>query len=203
MGCGSPCGKPLKYCKHRCQEACHPSRDCEIDTPCEAEIRVYCKCGMRFVNTICKSIPERDPIECNSECWKKNREKQLALAFGSGSQNLTGDQIKLEYYPEEVLEFARENPKFVAKCEKLLQDVVLEKTTRSFSGLSATKKSFLSTLVFEHFKLDMCTYGGRNAKTVTDVFWSEGCKVPDVLVSEVMKLIERGIISANNDDTRD
>jgi hypothetical protein len=49
----------------------------------------------------------------------------------------------------------------------------------------------------------MCTYGGRNAKTVTDVFWSEGCKVPDVLVSEVMKLIERGIISANNDDTRD
>jgi len=33
---------------------------------------------------------------------------------------MTGDQIKLEYYPEEVLEFARENPKFVAKCERLL-----------------------------------------------------------------------------------
>ena len=49
----------------------------------------------------------------------------------------------------------------------------------------------------------MCTYGGRDSKTVTDVFWSEGCKVPDVLVSEVMKLIERGLISANNDDTRD
>ncbi len=80
---------------------------------------------------------------------------------------------------------------------------MLEKTTRSFSGLNSAKKGFLSTLVFEHFKLDMCTYGGRNAKTVTDVFWSEGCKVPDVLVSEVMKLIERGIISANNDDTRD
>ena len=128
---------------------------------------------------------------------------KLALAFGNGPIALTGDQIKLEYYPEEVLEFARDNPKFVAKCEKLLTDVVLEKTTRSFSGLTSAKKSFLQTLVFEHFKLDMCTYGGRNSKTVTDVFWSEGCKIPEILVSEVMKLIERGIMSANNDDTRD
>lgn len=48
----------------------------------------------------------------------------------------------------------------------------------------------------------MCTYGGRNAKTVTDVFWREGCKVPDVLVSEVMKLIEKGIMSASNEDQR-
>jgi transcriptional repressor NF-X1 len=70
-GCSAPCGKPLKYCKHRCQESCHPSRDCEVDTPCEAEIRNYCKCGVRFVNTICKSIPDRELIECNSECWKK------------------------------------------------------------------------------------------------------------------------------------
>ncbi len=57
-------------------------------------------------------------------------------------------------------------------------------------------------LVFEHFKLDMCTYGGRNQKTVTDVFWKEGCKVPDVMISEVMSLIEKGIMSANNDDNR-
>ena len=69
--------------------------------------------------------------------------------------------------------------------------------------MNAAKKSFLSTLVFEHFKLDMCTYGGRNSKTVTDVFWKEGCKVPEILVSEVMRLIERGIMSANNEDTRD
>jgi hypothetical protein len=79
----------------------------------------------------------------------------------------------------------------------------LEKTVRSFSGMNSGKKSFLQTLVFEHFKLDMCTYGGRNSKTVTDVFWREGCKIPDVLVSEVMRLIERGLVSANNEDNRD
>jgi hypothetical protein len=130
---------------------------------------------------------------------------KLAMAFGStpSSGSLTGAQVKLEYYPEEVLEFARENPKFVAKCEKHLTDVVLEKTTRSFTGITSAKRAFLSTLVFENFKLDMCTYGGRNSKTVTDVFWNEGCKVPEILVSEVIKLIERGIMSVDNDDTRD
>lgn len=84
----------------------------------------------------------------------------------------------------------------------MLTDVVLEKSSRSFSGLSPAKKSFLTTLVFEHFKLDMCTYGGKNSKTVTDVFWKEGCKVPDIMISEVVSLIQKGIISANNEDNR-
>ena len=48
----------------------------------------------------------------------------------------------------------------------------------------------------------MCTYGGKNMKTVTDVFWKDGCKVPELLVSEVISLIQRGIMSANNDDNR-
>ena len=48
----------------------------------------------------------------------------------------------------------------------------------------------------------MCTYGGKNQKTVTDVFWKEGCKVPELMVSEVIGLIERGIMSSNNDDNR-
>jgi len=64
------------------------------------------------------------------------------------------------------------------------------------------KKGFLTTLVFEHFHVDMCTYGGKNSKTVTDVFYKEGCKIPDVLISEVMTLIEKGIMSANNEDNK-
>lgn len=107
--------------------------------------------------------------------------------------------VVMEYYPEDVLEFAKENLKFVKRCESMLTDIVLEKSSRSFSGLKPSKKSFLTTIVFEHFNLEMCTYGGKNSKTVTDVFWKEGCKVPDVMVSEVMNLIEKGIMSANND----
>ena len=57
-------------------------------------------------------------------------------------------------------------------------------------------------LVHEHFHLDMCTYGNKNSKTITDVFWKEGCKVPDIMVSELIELIEKRILSANNDDNR-
>lgn len=37
---------------------------------------------------------------------------------------------------------------------------------------------------------------------MTDVFWKEGCKVPDIMVSELMALIEKGIMSANSEDNR-
>lgn len=48
----------------------------------------------------------------------------------------------------------------------------------------------------------MCTYGGKNTKTITDVYWKENCKVPDILVSELMVLIEQGIMSANHEDNK-
>lgn len=110
--------------------------------------------------------------------------------------------MNLEYYPEDILEFASQNPKFVSKVEKALTDIVLDKVVKSFTSVSKERRQFLQTMVFEHFKLDMCTYGGKNAKTVTDVFYKEGCKVPDLMVSDVIKLIDKGIMSANNDDQR-
>ncbi len=119
-GCGERCNKPRKECKHRCLEACHPQKECPV-IPCEAEIRVYCKCGFRFVNIICKSVPEREPIECNSECWKHQRERKLAIAFGTGKSTAdlaSAEGVNLEYYPEEILEYASTHPKFVVKVEK-------------------------------------------------------------------------------------
>lgn len=37
---------------------------------------------------------------------------------------------------------------------------------------------------------------------MTDVYWKEGCKIPDVMISESVSLIEKGLISANNDDNK-
>jgi len=67
-----------------------------------------------------------------------------------------------------------------------------------------SKRSFITLYVYEHFKLDMCTYGGKGANntSVTDVFWKDGCKVPEILVSEVIKLVEKGIMSSNHEATR-
>lgn len=75
-GCGQRCNKVKEICKHRCLEPCHPMSECPKES-CQAEIRVYCKCGNRYVNTFCNSVPNKEPIECNSECWKKQRDQKL------------------------------------------------------------------------------------------------------------------------------
>ena len=102
----------------------------------------------------------------------------------------------MEYYPEEALAIATKNPRFAQKVEQYLTEVVRNQTARSFLNLSSAKRFFLSMYVYEHFKLDMCSYKGMAAdKAVTDVFWKEGCKVPEILVSEVIDLIEKGALS--------
>jgi len=72
--------------------------------------------------------------------------------------------------------------------EHYLTDVVLQRSSRSFINLTSAKRNLLTLYVFEHFKLDMCTYGGKvgEGKTVTDVFWKEGCRVPEILGTDVV-----------------
>lgn len=89
-------------------------------------MRHYCKCRHRFVLTVCKSIEDRQPLECNSECWKFQRNQRLANAFGSSKDfEDNKDLIQSEYFPEDVLDFAEHNLKFAQKVESLLTDVVL------------------------------------------------------------------------------
>jgi len=168
-------------------------------------MRHYCKCQRRFVLTVCKSIVDRQPLDCNAECWKQQRDQRLAQAFASGKDYEEHKAaFSQEYYPEDALDFVQKFPKFAEKVETLLTEVVLEKSSRSFVNLTSAKRSFLAMCVYEHFNLDLCSYGGKGQaqKAVTDVFWKEGCKVPSVLASEVVKLIEKGFMSADREATR-
>ena len=63
-GCGDVCRKMRNSCMHKCQELCHPEKQCP-DTLCIAEIRVYCKCGNKWENVVCESNPNKPPIECD------------------------------------------------------------------------------------------------------------------------------------------
>jgi hypothetical protein len=70
-------------------------------------MRHYCKCGFRWVQVVCKSIPDREPLDCDTRCWKKQRDEKIANAFGSESAyQKNKDQIKFEYYPEDAIQFA-------------------------------------------------------------------------------------------------
>lgn len=167
-------------------------------------MRHYCKCRHRFVLTVCKSIADRQPLECNSECWKFQRNERLASAFGSSKGFEDNKElIQSEYFPEEMLGFAESNLKFAQKVESLLTDVVLQHASRSLSGLTGAKHSFLSSYVFEHFRLDMCTYRPKlGGSTVADIFWKEGCRVPEILATEIIALVGKGIMTHNAADRR-
>lgn len=80
------------------------------------------------------------------------------------------------------------------KVETQLTYIVMNKSTKSYNNLSPGKRQFISLMVYEHFRLDMCNYGGKEGqKKVTDVFWREGCKIPEILCSEIAELIMKGI----------
>jgi len=115
---------------------CHPGKECP-ETPCEAELRVYCKCGCKWVNVVCKSNPDRPPIDCDTRCWKKQRDSRIANAFGTSADFAANkDKVKFEYYPEEALQFATENLTWVKKLENILTRIVMDKGTKSYTYLT-------------------------------------------------------------------
>jgi len=79
-GCGQKCMKPRKNCGHPCLALCHTWVSCP-EVKCEAEMKHYCKCKNRFILTVCMSNNDRKPLECNNQCWKKQRDQRLANAF--------------------------------------------------------------------------------------------------------------------------
>lgn len=79
------------------------------------------------------------------------------------------------------------------KIETHLTYIVLNKSSKSYASLSSAKAQWLSLLVYEHFQLDLCKYGHQGQKRTTDVFWREGCKVPQIMCTEIADLINKGI----------
>ena len=68
----------------------------------------------------------------------------------------------------------------------------MNKSFKSYTHLGE-RRAFLQLLVFEHFKLDMCTYGCHCQKKTTDVFYREGAKIPEIHCTEIAVLISKGI----------
>lgn len=54
-------------------------------------------------------------------------------------------------------------------------------------------------LAYETFHLDMCVYGQQGQRRTTDVFWKEGARIPEVQISEIVDLIEKGVDAAKQE----
>lgn len=199
-GCGQRCNEPREDCPHRCAAKCHPGKPCP-KIPCAAEMRHYCACGHRYVITVCKSIGDRKPLDCNASCWKVARQKRIDAAFSTDEKMEESKEALMEafeYYPEHILEYAAKNTKNSEIIEAKLEDIVRNKGSKSWTNLGGAKRNFIGTYVYEHFKLDMCTFKGTES-AVTDVFWKEGARVPSILATDVVRLVERGLVGASDE----
>jgi hypothetical protein len=143
---------------------------------------------------MCNSDSEKPKIECDAGCWKKKRDDAFFQQTSTKAVfKENREKIRFDYYPEEQLSWAIENPEAAKKIEDSLTYIVLNKSTKSWTHLFGDRRNFLQLLVFEHFFLDMITYGGQGQKKTTDVRYTVGAKVPEIMCSEIAGLINRGI----------
>ena len=80
---------------------CHKSEKCP-DTPCEAEIKIFCKCKWWFEMGICGvnsgQLSNEIKIECNKECLKNERDTKIAEAFKTKDEKAVKD-LRADFYP--------------------------------------------------------------------------------------------------------
>eukprot|EP00345_Euplotes_harpa_P008344 CAMPEP_0168335324 /NCGR_PEP_ID=MMETSP0213-20121227/10838_1 /TAXON_ID=151035 /ORGANISM="Euplotes harpa, Strain FSP1.4" /LENGTH=336 /DNA_ID=CAMNT_0008340223 /DNA_START=2118 /DNA_END=3128 /DNA_ORIENTATION=- len=185
------------------------SNECP-DLPCDAEIKKFCTCGFRFIYSICNRYDEgfeeneeEKAIECNTECLKNKRDAQIAKAFSSKDEKKQ-KELRADYYPEKLIEFAKDNLKTVVRLEKVFEEIIRTKGSLSLPDLDPSVRRYVSILAKEHYYLDICSYGGRHGqKAITDVYYKdENSLAPATLLSEYVKLINRGIVSESAEERK-
>eukprot|EP00829_Urostomides_striatus_P013328 TRINITY_DN366_c0_g1_i6.p1 TRINITY_DN366_c0_g1~~TRINITY_DN366_c0_g1_i6.p1 ORF type:complete len:803 (-),score=198.29 TRINITY_DN366_c0_g1_i6:701-3109(-) len=104
--CGQKCNKQREFCSHRCQELCHPGKECPKE-PCTAMMFIYCPCKHRKETVKCgvTTAPDVRTLECNEECAKIKRRFEFDKFAGSKAE---GDvPSNPDYYPEKNAQFGK------------------------------------------------------------------------------------------------
>ena len=114
---------------HLCTRPCHAPSACPEDEPCEALVSISCPCG-RIKQSLRCGISVSNPagaassgtLKCNSQCEIAKRNARLAEALGISeeSRDRAGKHMAggPAVYHDEVVAFAKEDPKFVLLVEK-------------------------------------------------------------------------------------
>jgi hypothetical protein len=138
---------------HPCTRPCHAPSACPEDEPCEALVLISCPCG-RIQQSLRCGFSVSSPagsasshtLKCNSQCELAKRNARLAEALGisddsreRAGKHMAGGPV---VYSDEVMTFAKEDPKFVLLVEKTFAeyaDVYLQAVHSddiSYPGLS-------------------------------------------------------------------
>ena len=204
--CEQKCNKKRDNCIHRCQYKCHGSDPCP-DDPCQAEIKIKCKCGWRHVVGICGVNSEKtentEQIECNKECKKNERTAKIAEAFKKGD-DATTKELRADYYPDDLIEWAIDNLKFVKMVEKAMAKTIRDKEPQTLPEQGNWDRRMTGILIREHYLLDWNTYGLiKSKKRVTDIYYRDGeSQVPTTTLSQYVELIKKGVLSNDQEERK-
>ncbi|KAF5336563.1 hypothetical protein D9611_006507 [Ephemerocybe angulata] len=128
--CTAPCGKARKLCfpnHHPCTRPCHAPSACPETEPCEAIITITCPCGRIKQAVQCGrrvSHPSGHQVtapKCINECSIAKRNARLAEALGIDPASKDKDKV---VYNDELVAFARANPRFLSVVEKAFSDFI-------------------------------------------------------------------------------
>ncbi|KAJ8519767.1 hypothetical protein ONZ45_g3310 [Pleurotus djamor] len=134
---------------HPCTLPCHAPSACPETEPCDALITVTCPCGRIKQAVHCgRSVdstnqPRHNTPKCNNDCAIAKRNARLADALGINPHAKAATAT----YSDELVSFARSDPKFLALVEKAFSDFVNgEKRTQVLPHMPMERRKFVHDL---------------------------------------------------------
>ncbi|KAG2388694.1 hypothetical protein C9374_000133 [Naegleria lovaniensis] len=182
MGCYQQCRKTLK-CGHLCTLKCHPNRsEC---MKCNNLVDWYCKCGRKYEKRPCSgsTVSAQDLfLECDDECRKLLRIKQLADAF-----KVDYEKFELPQYSQELIDFGTRYLHVIKNWEfefdsLLVSDV--KGACKQFAPMKRDRRALLHELS-EHYKFTSVSVDAEPFRSVI-VTKTQQSKRPSIVLSDVI-----------------
>ncbi|TPX08900.1 uncharacterized protein E0L32_009604 [Thyridium curvatum] len=155
--CTQPCGKTRRSCEHVCTDECHAPYACKEDRPCQSKTFVTCDCQNRKQEVRCLAsrtnpFPAREPLKCDDECLRLQRNARLAQALNIDPATHTDDHVP---YSDATLKLFRESTAWAQAQEREFRVFAEDRGERRlrFRPMPAHQRAFLHALA-EDFGLD-------------------------------------------------
>ncbi|CAL1709094.1 unnamed protein product [Somion occarium] len=154
--CTAVCGKPRKLClpaHHPCTLPCHAPAACSEAESCRSVIYITCPCG-RIRQPVPCGRSTANPagregsqqLKCSNECLIAKRNARLAEALGITPESREESRQQI-IYSDELLSFARANPKFCAMVEKSFSDFLSSgKKNQILAHMPEVRRKFVHDL---------------------------------------------------------
>jgi transcriptional repressor NF-X1 len=168
--CSQPCRKQKRHCEHFCADPCHAPFDCKEDKPCQGKTLITCECQNRKQEVKCQATqnnpwPKREPLKCDDECLRLERNRRLADALNIDPATHTDNHVP---YSDTTMKMYKENVNWAETQERqfrLFASAADEKRL-AFKPMQPNQRAFIHSLA-EDFGLDSESQDPEGIRHVT------------------------------------